>query len=425
MTVECRGDEMPGLPTVVSLSVEEQAFVEQDFRQKDQLCIGSLSEILVLSALTKRCEAIDTEGSLQIFDMVDVDGNGILTREELRSGVRKPAVRAFVERTKNVTLKGLFNKKQRFFDKVFDTLDVSGNGVITKDDFIQFVKGMALERLRYMRVIGLLRQRCFWGRGLLQDDDDDEKQKIRAKRASQRCTPRGYWADFWFYAKNNHPLLALFLRDEAHPFSRRDALGAELIKQCYCLCASVVVDRLEDDWFTTRGFIYNWILATVFISLPSMVLEEVLFYLLACPCLRFERRGRQRESCLAVVEKTGDCCGRLFIVLPLALTALGLVAYAVYLFALNPRDHSQFALVWLFGLVSEYLMTWPCLHLVVHFNFLYPDCKHVPCAKGCFHGCCGIWDFLNCGRWATERRLALELALTGDDDLLYDDLTFL
>jgi len=401
---------------VLALTEAELRQVEADLEHRERLRIGSRSEVLVLSALNKKLAAIDTEGSLAMFDVIDADHNGFLTRRELSEALRtKVEVRRYVRETKNNTLKNLLRPSH--FDKVFDTLDASENGVITKQDFVKFVRGMALERARYLRVVALLRQTCFSGRGPDPDDDDDQDDQ----QPPEQCTPRGFWADFWYYVKNYHPLLALFSRDEAHPLSRRDVFCAELVKQCYCLVASVFVDRAERSWWTVEGFLYNWLLAALFVSSPSMVLEEVLFYCLACPCLRFERRGRQREPLFAVAEQTGDVLGRGLVVFPLALAAVAVLVYAIFVLSRSPDRHARFAFVWGIGLVSEYLITWPLLHLAVHFNFCLPDCDALPYPR-CF-SCCGLWHWLNCGRWATERRAALRKAL--DEDLeggFFDDV---
>mmetsp|Transcript_16969 Transcript_16969/g.21987 ORF Transcript_16969/g.21987 Transcript_16969/m.21987 type:complete len:152 (+) Transcript_16969:1076-1531(+) len=70
---------------------------------------------------------------------------------------------------------------------------------------------------------------------------------------------------------------------------------------------------------------------------------------------------------------------------------------------------------WIIGLLSEYLITWPLFHIFFHFNLWWPDCRNLPC-YGCFGACCGLWHFAACGRWATERRLAAQIALREDDD---------
>ena len=52
----------------------------------DELELGSPAEIAVLSALNERLDAIDVSGCDAIFDMLDANGNGRLSFEELRLG---------------------------------------------------------------------------------------------------------------------------------------------------------------------------------------------------------------------------------------------------------------------------------------------------------------------------------------------------
>mmetsp|Transcript_16969 Transcript_16969/g.21986 ORF Transcript_16969/g.21986 Transcript_16969/m.21986 type:complete len:423 (+) Transcript_16969:46-1314(+) len=366
---------------VLALTDAELREIEANLEHERTLQIGSRAEISVLSALTRRYDAIDTDGCLHIFDLIDRDRNGYLTKEELRKGVQANEVRDYVEKTRNATLKGLLKNDSKRFDAVFAAIARCENPreavVITKSDFSKFVRAVALERLRYMRVIGLLKRRCYWGRGLnneRQDTHNDQKSTQKKNCifyqiilflcccwccAKKRCCccfdnccatlccvwkyPKGYCADLWFYMRNNHPYLALFFRDEAHPFSRRDAFCAELIKQCYCLLASIYVDKQEKNWMTYHGALFNWKLSVIFVALPSMIIDELLFYALACPCLRFEHRGRRRERIYSKFESCGDCLGR-FIVIPFALLSLALIGFALYIFYQNPTDHADFAL---------------------------------------------------------------------------------
>lgn len=386
---------------LLCLTEAELEMIDQDLEHAQKLEIGSRSEIAVLSALTKRLDAIDTEGCLALFDMIDVDRNGFLTMAELERGVRRREVSEFISKTRNVTLKGL--RKVDRFAKVFSMMDKSDSGVLTKADFASFVRAIALERIRFMRVAGLLYGRCYWGLGLKEET---------------KFFPRGYCADWKFYVANNHPYLALFMRDEAHPYSKRDALCAELIKQAYCLSASVVIDPWEKSWSTTDGALHNWKLSLLAISIPVMLLEHLLFLLLACPCLRFERRGRRRETCLQRLETGCGCIGHA-IVWPLALAATALVFFAVYKLISNPDAHATFALLWIAGLLSEYLLTWPILKLLVQFNLWFPtQHKRESWLTWFCCCCCGLWKFLGCGKWANERRTATQLAIqdAGDED---------
>ena len=54
--------------------------------------LGSPAEIAVLSALNPKLDAIDVAGCDAIFDLLDLNGNGRLSFDEMREGVRSDAV---------------------------------------------------------------------------------------------------------------------------------------------------------------------------------------------------------------------------------------------------------------------------------------------------------------------------------------------
>ena len=138
---------------------------------------------------------------------------------------------------------------------------------------------------------------------------------------STRRFPRGYLEDFWFYAKNNHP--ALFcLRDPAHPYGRSDALAAELVQQAYAIWAAGAAARAEKPWTSLNNYAHNAQITVAYISVPLLILAELLWFLLACPCARFERRGRKRETVFRCTQKTLEALGHA-VVLPLVLLAVG------------------------------------------------------------------------------------------------------
>ena len=136
-----------------------------------------------------------------------------------------------------------------------------------------------------------------------------------------RRFPRGYLEDFWFYARNNHP--ALFcLRDPAHPYGRSEALAAELVQQAYAIWAAGAAARAERPWTSLSNYAHNAQITVAYISVPLLILAELLWFLLACPCARFERRGRKRETVFRCTQKTLEALGHA-VVLPLVLLAVG------------------------------------------------------------------------------------------------------
>ena len=364
--------------------------------------LGSPAEIAVLSALNARLDAIDVAGCDAIFDLLDKNNRNVLSLEELREGVRSDAVEDYIRETGNVVMKGLLKDWERSEARVgraLAALDPELTGKVTRDHWRKFVVSVARERVRHLRALGLLGGRCYWGRGL----EDAAKPTTACWWFCCGCLPRGYCADFWFYCRNAHPAL-FFLRDDAHPFSRLEALAAELVVQCFCACASIFASRHERPWTSLGAYAHNGLVTCVCISFPVLVLQELLFVLLACPCVRYERRGRKRELCFACWQRSLECVGHL-VVLPLVVAAVGLVAYAAYLLHAHPEAQVHFLLWWAAGLAGSYALWFP-VKLSVQFNLCFGSKRTAALAK-----------FFALGRWAHERRTAALNALRfGDDD---------
>ena len=364
--------------------------------------LGSPAEIAVLSALNARLDAIDVAGCDAIFDLLDKHNRNVLSLEELREGVRSDAVEDYIRETGNVVMKGLLKDWERSearVGKALAALDPELTGKVTREHWRRFVVSVARERVRHLRALGLLGGRCYWGRGL----EDAAKPTTACWWFCCGCLPRGYCADFWFYCRNAHPAL-FFLRDDAHPFSRLEALAAELVVQCFCACASIFASRHERPWTSLGAYAHNGLVTCVCISFPVLVLQELLFVLLACPCVRYERRGRKRELCFACWQRSLECVGHL-VVLPLVVAAVTLVAYAAYLLHAHPEAQVHFLLWWAAGLAGSYALWFP-VKLSVQFNLCFGSKRTAALAK-----------FFALGRWAHERRTAALNALRfGDDD---------
>ena len=56
-----------------------------------------------------------------------------------------------------------------------------------------------------------------------------------------RFPPNGWWADGWFYVKNNHVFLSIFLAHPSHPYTR----GRRFL---------VLLNSLSFAWFVTALF---------------------------------------------------------------------------------------------------------------------------------------------------------------------------
>ena len=182
-----------------------------------------------------------------------------------------------------------------------------------------------------------------------------------------RRFPRGYLEDFWFYARNNHP--ALFcLRDPAHPYGRSDALAAELVQQAYAIWAAGAAARAEKPWTSLNNYAHNAQITVAYISVPLLILAELLWFLLACPCARFERRGRKRETVFRCTQKTLEALGHA-VVLPLVLLAVGFLVLEAMRLDGSESDAPVVAW-WAAGVLWSYVIWFP-VKLGVQFNLVW------------------------------------------------------
>ena len=129
-----------------------------------QLALGPPNELAVLAALSN-ADVIDVSGAEPIFDILDTNGDGRLSAEELRQGVRSDAVVHYVRETGNAILKGLL-RDRRGVGRALQEIDDSSGPFVSRRGWKRFVQAMAVERVRHLREMGLVKGRCYWGKGL-------------------------------------------------------------------------------------------------------------------------------------------------------------------------------------------------------------------------------------------------------------------
>ena len=129
-----------------------------------QAALGPPNELAVLAALSN-ADVIDVSGAEPIFDLLDANGDGRLSAEELRQGVRSDAVVHYVRETGNAILKGLL-RDRRGVGRALQEIDDSSGPFVSRRGWKRFVQAMAVERVRHLREMGLVKGRCYWGKGL-------------------------------------------------------------------------------------------------------------------------------------------------------------------------------------------------------------------------------------------------------------------
>ena len=88
-----------------------------------------------------------------------------MSAEELRQGVRSDAVVHYVRETGNAILKGLL-RDRRGVGRALQEIDDSSGPFVSRRGWKRFVEAMAVERVRHLREMGLVKGRCYWGKGL-------------------------------------------------------------------------------------------------------------------------------------------------------------------------------------------------------------------------------------------------------------------
>ena len=81
------------------------------------------------------------------------------------------------------------------------------------------------------------------------------------------------------------------------------------MQQAYAIWAAGAAARAEKPWTSLNNYAHNAQITVAYISVPLLILAELLWFLLACPCARFERRGRKRETVFRCTQKTLEALG--------------------------------------------------------------------------------------------------------------------
>ena len=183
--------------------------------------------------------AFDRNVCEAIFDVVDVDQSGYLSLEEIVEAGGDPSVIKYAKASHQPILAALLTKGSAINDEegelkdrkptrqerldlermeraFLQSVDGDGDGRVSRAEWAAFVEFLRLERLTFLKQYMLIFRHVYFGRGL----DPTKPFMNPLGLVARGWLPRGWCEDFWYYACNTHPILALFFTDKDNPFTK-------------------------------------------------------------------------------------------------------------------------------------------------------------------------------------------------------------
>mmetsp|Transcript_3068 Transcript_3068/g.4206 ORF Transcript_3068/g.4206 Transcript_3068/m.4206 type:complete len:700 (+) Transcript_3068:31-2130(+) len=329
-----------------------------------------------------------------IYKFIDQDGDGDLTVEELVAAMTNPDILAYVDSIKCPVLGRLFHSEPKAQIKAFKKIDEDGSGSISLPEWKKFLSDVQRNRLKYYRKQFLLKDHVYMGRGMEPGESYSEGGWLDA----MGCY-RGYFDDFKYYAKNNHPLLMIFYSDPVHPYSRNQRT-AEFIG---CMCTGFFGAGLQLASCSVAGKLGISLLT---ITLPTIIFRAIVYTLFTASCLIHDE-SKTSES----VGGCMDCCtgcasgvAYFFTVIwSLFFFVFGLVYWIIYVGTCdNSTPGGEFA--YFIYSIGQYWVLWFVIELSFDFN-PFPSARNVLGFINCLLRCACVETRV--GRWYIEREKIL------------------
>eukprot|EP01062_Namystynia_karyoxenos_P073678 TRINITY_DN704_c0_g1_i1.p1 TRINITY_DN704_c0_g1~~TRINITY_DN704_c0_g1_i1.p1 ORF type:complete len:766 (+),score=302.01 TRINITY_DN704_c0_g1_i1:78-2300(+) len=307
---------------------------------------------------------MDAGAAAAVFKMIDTDGSGELTLEELLAAVDSKEVKKFLLECNQPVLRGLLDPDM--LNDAFAALDEDGSGTISALEWNSFIEEVGRKRLAYLEGKAHLTGQCYWGYGSALAG---EKGMDPCGLVSSKKLPRGWLDDFWYFTKNNHPLIALALVDPDHPLSLNERAALEFVTQGFSFMMSGMYDWRDHsgDGGAWDFFWHPTVFSIVFVTIPGMILMKVMFMLYTCPlktCWVDESSAEPQDIArMHKFHKMGHYTSVLFICGAMLFYALG-----IFMYFLDPSSVDPTRLqLWLQGRLQAYVM-WFVTTLAMPFN---------------------------------------------------------
>jgi len=156
----------------------------------------------------------------------------MVTAAQLRSAFKDDAVKAQIKLTESNDLKALLDDTEEeiaaFLEKRATSPEHKAAKQCSRSDWQAYLRRLRAEKLLYFQQIALLRGRHYMGLGLTPGGAKACCSGFMpvCHAGASSCGPwfwrtlfwRGFWSDFAYYTRNNHPI-GVFFSDPRHPYS--------------------------------------------------------------------------------------------------------------------------------------------------------------------------------------------------------------
>ena len=110
--------------------------------------------------------------------------------------------------------------------KTLRKLDINGDGLITREEWVEFFQDQRNTRLSFYESNVILKERCYLGLGIDPVSLSRGNSLICESRSQgwewgekYLSLPPGWMEDFTYYCENHHPLGTLMYKSQQHPYS--------------------------------------------------------------------------------------------------------------------------------------------------------------------------------------------------------------
>lgn len=347
--------------------------------------------------LHRRYPLSDVDGN-RLFALFDLRDSRKLTMDEVHRVVNKrdsSEVHDLIWKFKDTPLTHLRNKKS--LKLLFDKIDPKHEGGISLQQWRAFLAEVMIHDHNHLRRKGLSTCRAFYGLGRGEQQADITLQ-TSASEPLFGFIDRAWLADFWYFEKNQHPLLSLFLADADNPLSVYDRLKMEFIVTSWNLFASTIVYQISGS----TAMLY--LLSFVIVSVPLAIMRNILLFLFACPCLqtRNNHPGTCHRRCVRCCQGTGQCLGNMYLGGGVAFLVLGILTAIKF--------GAGFVDSWLFSWGTSYVV---CVWVDLCFRFnCIPWCMRLRESRVSLL-CLGLLQKAQLCQWLKEKNIVMR-ALKGD-----------